>query len=127
MSSQADSLVFGHVELRLDERRLLVAGQPVALGSRGFDLLQALVRKRDRVVSKDELLDEVWPGLVMAENNLQVQISGLRRVLGAQAIATVSGLGCFGIGLARGAVVVGLASTSQRTAYALQRRLANGA
>ena len=86
-------LVFGPVELLLDERRLLVGGQPVALGSRGFDLLKALVARRDRVVSKDELLDEVWPGLVVEENNLQVQISGLRRVLGAQAITTVTGLG----------------------------------
>ena len=85
--------MFGHVELRLAERRVLVGGQPVALGSRGFDLLRALVAKRDRVVSKDELLDEVWPGLVVEENNLQVQISGLRRVLGAQAISTVTGQG----------------------------------
>nr|WP_316641186.1 response regulator [uncultured Roseateles sp.] len=87
------ALVFGHVELRLAERQLLVHGEPVALGSRGFDLLKALVSKRDRVVGKDELLDEVWPGLVVEENNLQVQISGLRRVLGARSIATVAGLG----------------------------------
>ncbi len=93
MGAAAQSLVFGAVELRLDERRLLIDGQPVGLGSRGFDLLRALVAKRDRVVSKDELLDEVWPGLVVEENNLQVQISGLRRVLGAGAIATVAGLG----------------------------------
>lgn len=93
MGTQAASLVFGHVELRLAERLLLVDGQPVGLGSRGFDLLKALVSKRDRVVGKNELLDEVWPGLVVEENNLQVQISGLRRVLGAGAIATVAGLG----------------------------------
>jgi adenylate cyclase len=90
---QAASLVFGAVEIKLAERRVLVDGQAVALGSRGFDLLKALVRKRDRVVSKDELLDEVWPGLVVEENNLQVQISGLRRVLGSLAIATVAGQG----------------------------------
>ena len=91
--SPASKLVFGHVELRLDERRVLVDGQTVALGSRSFDLLKALVNKRERVVSKEELLDEVWPGLVVEENNLQVQISGLRRVLGAAAIATVPGFG----------------------------------
>ncbi|MEJ6001693.1 response regulator [Paucibacter soli] len=93
MGTHSASLVFGHIELRLAERLLLVEGQPVALGSRGFDLLKALVSKRDRVVGKGELLDEVWPGLVVEENNLQVQISGLRRVLGAGAIATVAGLG----------------------------------
>lgn len=91
--SQPAALVFGTVELRLAERVVLVDGQEVGLGSRGFDLLKALVTKRDRVVSKDELLDEVWPGLVVEENNLQVQISGLRRVLGARAISTVAGLG----------------------------------
>ncbi len=91
--SAPDNLVFGQFELRLAERTLLVDGQPVGLGSRGFDLLKALVGKRERVVSKDELLDEVWPGLVVEENNLQVQISGLRRVLGARAITTVAGQG----------------------------------
>ena len=80
---QPTALLFGHIELRLAELLLLVDGQPVALGSRGFDLLTALVSQRDRVVTKDELLDQVWPGLVVEENNLQVQISGLRRVLGA--------------------------------------------
>ena len=93
MSIQPTALVFGHIELRLAERLLLVDGQPVALGSRGFDLLKALVSQRDRVVPKDELLDQVWPGLVVEENNLQVQISGLRRVLGARAISTVAGQG----------------------------------
>ena len=93
MAGEPSRLAFGAIELRLDERRVFVAGQPVALGSRAFDLLKALVSKRDRVVGKDELLDEVWPGLVVEENNLQVQISGLRRVLGAGAIATVPGYG----------------------------------
>ena len=93
MPASASSLFFGSVELRLAERVLRVEGLPVALGSRGFDLLQALVRKRDRVVTKDELLDEVWPGLVVEENNLQVQVSGLRRVLGSGAIATIPGVG----------------------------------
>ena len=87
------SLCFGHVALSLAERVLRVDGQAVALGSRGFDLLQALVLRRDRVVTKHELLDLVWPKLVVEENNLQVQISGLRRVLGQPAIATVPGVG----------------------------------
>ena len=84
---------FGRFEILTTERRLHVDGQPVSLGSRAFDLLAALVARRDRVVSKDELIDVVWPGLVVEENNLQVQISALRKVLGAQAIATVPGRG----------------------------------
>jgi DNA-binding response OmpR family regulator len=88
-----DAGSFGRFEILAGERRLRVDGQPVSLGSRAFDLLAALVARRDRVVSKDELIDVVWPGLVVEENNLQVQISALRKVLGAQAIATVPGRG----------------------------------
>ena len=84
---------FGRFEILIAERRLHVDGQPVALGSRAFDLLAALVTRRDRVVPKDELIDVVWPGLVVEDNNLQVQISALRKVLGVQAIATVPGRG----------------------------------
>lgn len=86
-------LRFGPVELRPHERQLLVAGQPVALGARAFDVLLALVARRDRVVGKAELLDQAWPGLMVEENNLSVQISALRKVLGAHAIATIPALG----------------------------------
>ena len=83
-------------EVRPAERRLLAHGQPVSLGGRAFDLLLALIEQRDRVVSKDELLARVWPGSVVEENNLTVQVSSLRKVLGAGAIATVAGRGyCF--------------------------------
>ena len=60
------------IEIRPAQRQLLVDGQPVSLGARAFDLLVALVERRDRVVSKDDLLDLVWPGLIVEENNLQV-------------------------------------------------------
>lgn len=79
--------------MRADERRLLVRGVPVPLGARAFDLLLALIGHRDRVVGKNELLAQVWPGVVVEENNLTVQISSLRKALGAAAIATVAGRG----------------------------------
>jgi DNA-binding winged helix-turn-helix (wHTH) protein len=63
------------------------------LGSRAFDLLLCLIEHRDRVVSKSELLDLVWPGVVVEENNLTVHVSALRKLLGAQAVATVPGRG----------------------------------
>ena len=81
------------VELRPNERRLLVHGNAVPLGARAFDLLLALLEQRERVVSKEELLDRVWPGVEVEENNLTVQISALRKVLGVDAIATVTGRG----------------------------------
>ena len=86
-------LRFGRFELRESERLLLIDGQPATLGARAFDVLCALVERRDRVVRKQELLDLAWPGLVVEENNLSVQISALRRVLGMGAIATIPALG----------------------------------
>ncbi len=86
-------LAFGRCMLRPAARQLLVDGQPVPVGARAFDLLLALVERRERVVSKDELLDLVWPGVVVEENNLQVHVAALRKHLGAGAIATVSGRG----------------------------------
>src|SRR5262245_31647073 len=84
---------FGHCELLTGERRLLVDGHEAPIGGRAFDLLCALIERRNRTVGKDELLDAVWPGLVVEGNNLQVQISTLRKVLGPHAIATIPGRG----------------------------------
>src|SRR5687768_4788436 len=84
---------FGTVEVRPAERRVLVAGTPAALGARAFDLLVALIENRDRVMTKDELLALVWPGVVVEENNLQVQVSTLRKILGGEAVATLPGRG----------------------------------
>jgi DNA-binding winged helix-turn-helix (wHTH) protein len=86
-------LRFGRVAVRPTARQLLVDGRPAPAGARAFDVLLALIERRDRVVSKDELLEAVWPGLVVEENNIQVQISTLRKLLGAHAIATVPGRG----------------------------------
>ena len=86
-------LGFGRFELQPERRRLLQDGEPLAIGARAFDVLLALVERRDRVVAKTELLDLVWPGLVVEENNLQVQISTLRKLLDASAIATIPGRG----------------------------------
>jgi DNA-binding winged helix-turn-helix (wHTH) protein/energy-coupling factor transporter ATP-binding protein EcfA2 len=83
----------GAVEIRAAERVLFQQGRPLKLGARAFDLLLALVERRDRVVSKDELLALVWPGLVVEEGNLSVQISALRKALGEHAITTVPGRG----------------------------------
>lgn len=86
-------LCFGPVELRPQERRLLVNGQPQVLGARAFDLLLALALRRERVVTKSELLELVWPGIVVEESNLPVHVSALRKTLGAGAIATIPGRG----------------------------------
>jgi predicted ATPase/DNA-binding winged helix-turn-helix (wHTH) protein len=86
-------LRFGHFELHPTERVLRVRGEPVALGSRAFDLLLALAQRHERLVTKQELLDLVWPGLVVEEHNIATQIGNLRKLLGASAIATLPGYG----------------------------------
>src|SRR5205814_9076718 len=84
---------FGSSEVRAAERQVLIDGAPAALGARAFDLLLALIERRERVVDKAELFDADWPGLIVEENNLQVQVSSLRKLLGPSAIATVPGRG----------------------------------
>lgn len=87
------AFAFGRFELVPSRRQLLVDGQPTVVGARAFDLLQALIERRERTVTKDELLDLVWPDVVVEEANLHVQVSALRKVLGSSAIATVPGRG----------------------------------
>jgi TolB-like protein/DNA-binding winged helix-turn-helix (wHTH) protein len=84
---------FGRFVVLPAQRQVLVDGQPAALGARAFDLLLMLMEHHQRVVSKDELMASVWPGLVVEDNNLTVQISALRKVFGPDAIATVPGRG----------------------------------
>jgi len=84
---------FGRFELHPGERLLLADGQPVDVGPRAFDLLKVLVERAGKLVTKGELLDRVWPNLVVEENNLQVQVSTLRKILGPDAIATIPGHG----------------------------------
>jgi DNA-binding winged helix-turn-helix (wHTH) protein/TolB-like protein len=99
-----DLFRFGRFTLEPQRRRLCVDGVPVALSSRAFDILLLLVENRDRVVTKDEIFARVWPGTIVEENNLAVQISALRRALGEapgdpKLIATVPGRGYRFVGL----------------------------
>ena len=83
----------GRFVLQPAERRLFVDGKAAALGARALDLLIALATQPDHLLTKTELLDLVWPGLVVEESNLQIQVSNLRKLLGPDAIATVPGRG----------------------------------
>jgi DNA-binding winged helix-turn-helix (wHTH) protein len=74
-------------EIRTDQRRVFDRGLPVDLAPRAFDLLLHLLNNRGRVLTREELLAGVWPGLVVAENNLSVQMAAVRKAIGPDAVA----------------------------------------
>jgi adenylate cyclase len=84
----SETFHFGSFDLLPSERELRFGGAPVAIGSRAFDLLVALVRRRGRLATKEDLLTEVWAGRIIEENNLQAQISALRKILAKEANGT---------------------------------------
>ncbi len=88
-----NQLTFDGFVIQCAARQVLINGQSARLGARAFDVLMSLVERRGAAVSKNELLDLVWPGLVVEENNLQVHVSTLRKLLGPQTIVTVPGQG----------------------------------
>ena len=88
METLASSEVFLFEDFRLDRRGGGLfrrdddgAFTAVAIGSRGLDILGVLIDRAGEVVSKDEIIDAVWPGTVVEDSNLTVQISALRRAL----------------------------------------------
>ncbi len=78
----AACLEFGRFRLFTRQRELRLGDAPVPLGSRAFDVLLILVEAQGELVTKEELLARVWPGAVVEESNIQVQVSALRKALG---------------------------------------------
>lgn len=73
---------FGPFRLDPPERLLLREGQPVPLPPKAYDLLVTLIARANRLVTKEELLKEVWPGTFVEEANLSYTVSLLRKALG---------------------------------------------
>ena len=63
--TDSEALRFERFEIVPAERVLRVDARPVEVGARAFDLLLALAQRRERLVSRQELLDLVWPGVVV--------------------------------------------------------------
>lgn len=73
---------FGDCVLDVARRELRRSGQPVAMQPQVFDVLVHLIRNRDRIVTKDELLDAVWGGRIVSESTLTSRINGARKAVG---------------------------------------------
>lgn len=76
---------FGPYRLIPSKRLLLLGEDTIELGSRAFDTLALLVRRHGEVVSRRQIIDEVWADLTVDETNLRAQIAQLRRGLGRTA------------------------------------------
>jgi len=76
------SLEFGRFRVLLRQRQLIADGAPIELGTRALDILLVLLEADGSLVTKEQLFSRVWPGIVVAEENLKVQISALRKALG---------------------------------------------
>jgi len=74
--------LFDDCVLDLDRRQLVRASQVVATAPQVFDLLVYLVQRRERVVSRDELVDAIWAGRVVSESTLASHINAVRKAIG---------------------------------------------
>lgn len=72
---------FGSFCVNQAEKQLLRAGKPIRLSPKKFSLLLVLIQNRGSLVSKERLLEEVWPNVFVEEANLTVNIASLRKVL----------------------------------------------
>jgi DNA-binding winged helix-turn-helix (wHTH) protein/TolB-like protein len=81
-STVGQAYEFGPFRLEPDEHRLLREGEPAPLTPKAFDLLVFLVRNQGRLVTKDQIMEAVWPGSFVEDANITVLISSLRKVLG---------------------------------------------
>jgi pimeloyl-ACP methyl ester carboxylesterase/DNA-binding winged helix-turn-helix (wHTH) protein len=73
---------FGGYSVDVDRRELRRGADLIDIGPQVFDLLVYLIRNRDRVVSKDDLLDAIWEGRIVSESTLTSRINASRRAIG---------------------------------------------
>ncbi|MEA2962103.1 MAG: hypothetical protein QOI46_2201 [Alphaproteobacteria bacterium] len=82
-------------EIDLGRRELRSRGIPVPLGGRAFEIVTVLVQSATELVTKDHMMERVWPGAIVGEGTLHVHISAVRKALGPDRamLKTVSGRG----------------------------------
>ncbi|HUB98166.1 MAG TPA: winged helix-turn-helix domain-containing protein, partial [Stellaceae bacterium] len=97
MSGASSNLVYAceQWEIDLGRRELRSRGTPVPLGSRAFEIVTVLVQAASELVTKDHLMERVWPGATVGEATIHVHISAVRKALGSGRglLKTASGRG----------------------------------
>lgn len=93
--ARIDEIRFRDYRLLPTARILLKDRDPVAIGSRAFDILHVLARSRGSIVGKREIVDSVWPTTTVEESNLRFQVAQLRKALAQDQdlIKTIPGRG----------------------------------
>src|SRR5215813_14102953 len=108
----SEAICFGPFELVASNRQLTRDGVRIELGARAYDILVMLLSRPNEVISKRELIAQVWSGLAVEEGSLRFHVAGLRKALGcgkngARYISTSSGRGySFVAPLSRSAVSI---------------------
>lgn len=84
MSEQGLGQVYesGQWQVHLGRRELLVSGVAVPIGARAFEIIEVLVQSANELVTKNDLMDRIWPGAIVGESTLVVHISAIRKALG---------------------------------------------
>ncbi|HET6605764.1 MAG TPA: transcriptional regulator, partial [Rhodopila sp.] len=82
MAGQGVILAFGDHRLDIGRRELRRGTELVDVEPKVFDLLAFLVQRRDRVVTKDDLLQAIWGGRIVSESALTTRLNAARRALG---------------------------------------------
>jgi predicted ATPase/DNA-binding winged helix-turn-helix (wHTH) protein len=97
VSDQGRSLIYesGQWQVHLERRELLASGVAVPVGARAFEIIEVLVRSANELVTKNDIMNRIWPGAAVEENTLQVHISAIRKAFGPDRamLKTASGRG----------------------------------
>ncbi len=86
---------YGRWQIHTGRRQLLACGVSVPIGSRAFEIIEVLIESANKLVTKIELMERVWPGAIIGDNALQVHISAIRKAFDQDRamLMTVSGRG----------------------------------
>jgi predicted ATPase/DNA-binding winged helix-turn-helix (wHTH) protein len=84
----------GYWAIDLDQRELRARGIAIPIGARAFEIIEVLVQSNGEVVTKEDLMDQVWPGTAVGENTLQVHISAVRKAFGPDRGMLKTAFGC---------------------------------